>query len=102
MRQREISGVSAKIDAISGRLDIDRDGGGRGQASRLFDPEEVRSALAALEENQGYGGQQTQRDAAVINSRARQALNAYAAQQNLARDDVQSSLRQLLGVDYYA
>lgn len=102
LRQREVAGVSAKIDAISGRLDVTPEGKGQDQASRLFDPKERRFALEALEESQASAERLAQKENPAINNRARMALGEYMAQENLVQEDARVSLRQMLGVDYYA
>ncbi len=101
-RQREISGVASKIDRISERLDVNPEGPGQRKAPAFFDLEEIHSALRALEDSHASAKRQAHRENAGISNRARQALDAYMTQQNLAREDDQRSLRQMLGVDYYA
>lgn len=99
LRQREIAGVSPKVNAIP---DHPATGPQRRDPPSDADADDVRLALQALEENSASAERRAQREDPIVNNRVRVALATYLAQQNQAGEDARVSLRQMLGIDYYA
>jgi hypothetical protein len=66
------------------------------EAQREFAIRQLESLRASNEEDVGPF------PASVKSARAREALTAYQVQLSLPQDETQSSLRQMLGVDFFA
>jgi hypothetical protein len=100
LRQRDVSVVSKKVDAVT---EIQGPAAEKqGAPRRALSQEDLRYALEALDERQASLGERAQPEGYTLHNRVRMALSAYTAQQNQMRDDNSRSLREMLGVDFYA
>lgn len=99
-RQGEVTGAPAIKENDSRSI---KPAEARGGKTYAYNPEQVESAIRQLDKRRAFAEEgQAQRYAAQLDNRARLALNAYQAQQNLPQEEAQTALRQILGVDYYA
>lgn len=100
LRQRDVAAASKKVDAVPELPAFVSER--QNQRRQALSADEMRLALEAMEETKVLSGQQTQLHESRLNSRARMALSAYTAQENLTQDDARLSLQQMLGIDFYA
>jgi hypothetical protein len=67
-----------------------------------FSPDELQAALKAVQQREYRSAGEATASSAGMGGRARRALDAYLAQQNLPQEEGNSALSAMLGVDYFA